>query len=143
MNVDYYHKDTKQKIKFQVSRTDQNYVSQLKSLQPVIDCLNKTINRNERMNILFNSLYATPITNRLGKSIYNTNLTEIYNQHNADTIAPDSISLDVPLEDGYVSHFRDYITGFFYNQEYPLNLFFVDLEFYGFLANLNQETDKP
>lgn len=133
--VDYYYMNTNKKIIFKVLSYQKGYIDQIRSSQEAIECLNKTISKNEMFDSIWNSPYAIHVNNRFGKSIFNTDLTETYNQHHSDVNAPDSMVYDVPMELGYASHYREYIDGFFFNQIYSFNHFFVDIEYYKYLAN--------
>lgn len=126
--------NTFKRITFLIMPSDQKYINEIRSSQGLIDFLNQTIMSNKFFNDVWNTLYAIEINNRFGKSIFDTDLTETYAQHYADVIAPGSITFDVPTLHGYASHFREYIDGFFLGQEYHLSNFYVDIEFYKFLA---------
>jgi len=91
-------------------RSDFEYLKALLEFKNVIDCLSVPTFK------WFNP-YAIRIKHHDGKSIFNTDLTEAYNQHWADrytnsffgsyTYNNKYIRKVLPLEDGFVSHFRD------------------------------------
>lgn len=125
---------TSKKMRFHVENNDRKFVENLKSVQSIVDCVNNTIIEKKFFNSIWNTLYAVEINNRLGKSIYQTDLTETYNQHNADVLTSGSISLDVPVHQGFASHFREEIEWFFFGQSYSISNFLIDLEFYKFIS---------
>lgn len=125
---------TSKKMRFHVEKSDKKLVENLKSAQSIVDCVNKTIIEKKFFDSIWNTLYAVEINNRLGKSIYQTDLTETYNQHYVDVITPGSITLDVPIYQGFAGHFREEIEGFFFGQSYSISNFLIDLEFYKFIS---------
>jgi hypothetical protein len=125
------------KLSLVIRQNDYAYIEKIEGFQNYLKCLNDTIIQRGLFPPRLNSPYAIIVNNRLGKSIYNTDLTEFYNQHNADFFSANSLSINVPINYGFVSHFREYSDDFLVNQSYGFSYFRFDLEYYNFLAYLN------
>lgn len=135
IKIDYNYMNSQTKLTFNINSMQFiQYINEIKHLQPSVKCFNKTLIENKFFELIWNTPYAIFMNMRMGKSIYNTNFTETYNQHCAEAIAPNSFEFDVPIEDGFVSHFREHIEGFFTKQHYSFYHFRFDIEFYKFLA---------
>lgn len=127
------------KIGLRVERRNEAMISAIFNAQQVVACLNKTVQQSShRFGLKWNSPYSIFMGNGREKSVFNTNYTEMINQHETDLIAYDSISIDLGLESGFSSHFRDDLNEWFAGQTYPFSYFQMDLEYYFFLANLSK-----
>ena len=73
--------------------------------------------------------------NRDGKSIFNSEYTEAINQHFSSVIIPGTRKVNIPISDGYSSHFREITDNFFIDQHISITDFFIDIEYYMFLIN--------
>ncbi|CAF1133746.1 unnamed protein product [Brachionus calyciflorus] len=114
------------------SRNDSEWVNAVRKIQPYVSGLNETIKKSEILNYKLNNLVGSLVNNRDGKSIYNTNFTESLNQHFAWTTTKNSIK--VPIDFGYVSHFRD--RDLVINKTFDLAQVYYDIEYYNFLYKL-------
>lgn len=115
---------------------DFNFLKSFKEYNNYIKCLNQTITKNSRIDSKWNNLYSTLVNYRDGKSVYNTELTITLNQHLGEELKPDSKWLRIPIELGYVSHFRELDFGL--PLKYPFNYLNLDLEYYNFLYQFSQ-----
>lgn len=102
----------------------------------LIRCLNTNMGKEEILT-KWNRVFGIWISVRHGKSIYNTDFTEFVNQHYAELLSKSAKWINVPLDQGFSSHFRDPVdNSFFLGQQYSLSSNFrIDLEYYGFLAH--------
>ena len=79
---------------------------------------------------------------RWGRSIIHTNLTEILNQHSCDTFTP-GLKSDIPLNYGFISHFRTVIDGFYKEiMVFYLKMFFLILSIIYFCSILLENSRK-
>lgn len=125
------------RISLTISPSHFKKIDEIFELQQFIECLNETILNHGKFQNLWNVPYAILINNRLGKSLYNTNLTITYNQHHSDYLEPEARYFNVPIDDGYVSHIKTDIYGFLRGQKYSFTNFRLDMEYYHFLAHLS------
>ncbi|CAF0873801.1 unnamed protein product [Brachionus calyciflorus] len=130
--IDYNFPPCHLKFKYDFNR-DSKWVDALRNIQHYVSCLNETIIKSNNLNYKLNNLIGSLVDNREGKSIFNTNYTESINQHFAWTITKDSKAIRVPIELGYVNHFRD--TDLAVDKTYNLTKVFYDIEYYNFLFN--------
>lgn len=138
-NITYHFNNAS--ILFTIDRkNDLKFLRSIPEFQHYVNCLNKTIRENEFFNYKWNNPYATVVNNRKGKSIYNTEHTESYNQHFADNIMSKSKKKIVPLEMGFVNHFRD--DDLRVNATYPFSYVVFDIEYYNFLYKLSKKYNK-
>lgn len=121
-----------------VSKSQIRKIYELLDVEDTIQCLNKTIRANTKLDSIWNVPFALMINNRWGKSLYNTNLTITFNQHHTDNRERGARELKVPLDRGFVSHFREHFRGFLTDQTYSFYNFRLDLEYYQFLAHLSK-----
>jgi hypothetical protein len=89
-----------------------------------------------------NVLMSFVSARRPGKSIFNTDLVHSINPHNSMRIKPDSVRVHVPIDLGYVSHFRDedISTKFSHGQfaqvnYFPIRHLVLDMEYFLFLVH--------
>jgi hypothetical protein len=122
-------------VKYSMNETDRSLIASINQFQSLINCLNKSIATKNVYSHKWNIPFATLIKTRPGKSLFDTKLTHAINQHGIGVTGMSCIK--VPIEVGFVSHFRDDIKCFFSNQSYPLNYIQLDLEYYFFLHYLN------
>lgn len=121
---------------------DSNMITSMKNLSRLIECLDTFINIS-KINHKWNRLHGIWMDVRKGKSVFNTNYTEFVTQHLAFQINDKSAnSIDVPIDYGFVSHFREPIDiQFFLGQTYAFNKHYrLDIEYYYFLASFFQNT---
>ena len=113
------------------------YAKQLVSQYELVKCLNKQLKNTSSIRFNFNRYFGGLIKSRAGKSIFNTNLTETINQHNADLTIQNSTCTMVPTQFGYLSHFREIYTGFLTRQFEDINCFNFNWEYIYLLLSLN------
>jgi hypothetical protein len=123
-------------IFFKVSEFDKDYVKYLLNLTQFSTKKCHNINLT-RFDPLWNNYFAARINNRDGKSIFNTQLTEGINQHFTSNSVQGAGVVRVPISDGYSSHYRESVKGFFYEQVQSISFFYIDIEYYMFLVNLS------
>lgn len=126
--------DIGNRIFLNISSRDIELIKDLTDLKTLVQCFNRTIFNGKKLNLIWNVPYALSMKIRTGKSLYNTNLTVIYNQHSSHLLVPGAKKFVVSIHDGYVGHFRQYLEVFFKNQVQPFSDFIYDIEFYQFLA---------
>lgn len=112
------------------------YVRQAQRLFKIVDCINGSVSNHRRLDGLLNNLYAFLMKTRNGKSIYDTNLVELINQHEVELLTNDAIKIQVNLNYGFTGHLREFIKDFFSFKTIPLNYFRFDIEYYYFITNL-------
>lgn len=132
--VDYRYYKNGAKITFSISDSNHEKIEFLRKNQDLGRCLHDRIKKTGKFDDLWNSVYAVNFNNRLGKSLFVSNATEVYTQHRISRIIGNYRELRVPLEDGFSSHFRERIEGFFANNKFHFHQFIFDLEYYHFLA---------
>ena len=125
--------------------SDLNYLKSLKQMIPLIELLDKTYNYVNKTQFImknpkwFNFL-ASKMNMRDGKSIFVTEFTQTIVQHFCNShFHSESIEKTrfmVPLETGFVSHFRDEAYDFLRNQNYPLSFLLFDIEHYLYILSL-------
>lgn len=123
---------------------DSNMINSMRNqnLSRLIECLDTFINIS-KINYKWNRLHGIWMDVRRGKSVFNTNYTEFITQHSAFQINDKSASsIDVPIDYGFVSHFREPIDiQFFLGQTYAFNKHYrLDIEYYYFMAAFFQNT---
>lgn len=118
-------------------KKDLNFLKSFKNFGYYIKCLNSSIRQNAYLNYKWNNLYGTVVNNREGKSIFNTNFTESYNQHFADAVKPKTKRAKIPIDVGYVSHFRD--EDHKVTSTYPVHYLTIDIEYYNFLYRFSHK----
>jgi hypothetical protein len=125
-------------VDYSISNNGASVISSIKKFHDLVDCLNKSITMNGVYSEKWNIPYASVMNMRLGKTLYDTKFTYSISQH--IVTATDMFScIKVPIQYGYVSHFRDIVKGFFENQNYPINFFQFDLEYLLFLYSLKHD----
>jgi hypothetical protein len=135
-------------ISYQIKKDDDYYFKSFNRIEEYFTCLKKShIDENDQiLDNHFNNPYATHLFfGREGKSIFNTDLTESYDAHGAkNTTYPNAKHVLIPLEIGYVNHFRSNMNKYFSHvKTYPFNFIKIDVEYYHFLINcLNQPQFK-
>jgi hypothetical protein len=123
-------------ISYIINKENQNLLSKFQTLIPIVKCLNETFMKKSRFNYKFNNVYASKISIRDGKSIFDTNLVQAVNQHWADSLSPGSIRYNVPFTVAFVSHIRDELENFVNHQSYPFEFLRFDFEYYLFLLSI-------
>lgn len=122
-------------LKLSIKKKNYNQEIVSKSIS-TINCLNKTINK---INMLkkWNKPYGFLINSRYGKSIYNTNFTEIINQHYVDLLEKNATWIRLSINEGFSSHFRIFTNNvFILLEKYEFKTdFIIDSEYSYFLAN--------
>ena len=131
-----YHKDNRS-IKFTVSESDKELVRNFQNVIPIIDCLNET-NRIKMKSDFYkskwNNAYSLRTIFRLGKSIFVTDNTLTVNVHGADNVLPGTKYKTVPLDYGFVSHFRNDFDLDSESKTHVFSLLKFDLEYYLFFS---------
>lgn len=112
------------------------YMRKAQRLSMIVKCLNESMSDRGRLDVLWNNLYAYMVNTRDGKSIYDTNLVELINQHEVELLTNDAVKVHVDLEFGFSGHFREFIKDFFTFKTFPLTYFRFDIEYYYFITNL-------
>lgn len=104
------------------------------------ECLtNFTQTNTNGLSNKWNRVYGIWLDVRRGKSIYNTDYVDLINQHEVQHLNdPSAEVIDLPLDKGFVSHFREPIDGqFFLGQIYSFNNYFrADFEYSLFAAQM-------
>lgn len=103
------------------------------------ECMSGLIDKRHldgtNITINWNRLYGIWMNLRCGKSVFNTDYVDLINQHELQHSSdPNAQVLDVPIDLGYVSHFRESIDiQFFLGQTYSFSSNFrIDFEYYLF-----------
>ena len=125
--------------------SDNKKINEMKAMNEIIECFNRTILNNNNLDSIWNVPYAVLLNHRLGKSIYNSNLTLFYYQHRSEFLEPGAKAFPISIDEGYTVHIRSHFLNIFLNQKYPFSHFRLDIEFYQFVAYLStiQTTDTP
>lgn len=132
--VEYQHKD--KRLTFIVDDLSRDLIETMKKQQGLVDCLNKSILERDLFDYRWNSPYGINFNFRLGKSLFVSELTELYNQHNADLLKENGLHVSIPRDQGYCNHYReDYDWFFDYASNYHSDQIHFDLEFYQFLSS--------
>ena len=126
-------------VTIKINSTDKERIKEMKTMNDLIECYNKTILNGNKLDSIWNVPYAVLLNHRLGKSIFNTNLTLFYHQHGTEVsfMEPRAKKLLIPIDEGYTIHVRSDFSNIFLNQRYPFSHFRLDVEFYQFVAYLN------
>lgn len=123
-------------INFDVNaKTDAPMISWMSNLTGLIKCFNDSI-KNFNIDERWNRVHGIWMDVRKGKSVFNTDFTEYVTQHLALQIVDrEAKSIDVPLADGFVSHFREPIDiQFFLGQTYSFYRHYrLDMEYINFI----------
>lgn len=131
------YKQPENSINFTIDlKNDLKFLESLKNYEKYIDCLNETIMEHLDSDSKWNNLFCTLVNYRNGKSVYVTDLTESLNQHLGERIRPGSTWLRVPIEFGFVSHFRE--QDFELPLKYPFSYVNLDIEYYKFLYKISK-----
>ena len=93
-------------VVFESIHSNMNFITYLNYLIPMVRCLNKTYYLNNRFDYKWNNLFAAK-SRKVGKSIYVSKYTESIIQHYGIHTEKGSQRFDVPINDGYVNHFRE------------------------------------
>lgn len=133
VNLDYRNNKN---VRLRVDKNDELLISSMFNTHYLIECLNKTISSCKRFESRWNSPFSVVLAKGREKSVFNTSCTEFINQHQPDLTSDDSEIVDVHLDRGFSSHFRDDIEMWFLGQTLPFSNFRIDLEYYFFLLNL-------
>ena len=139
-------------IAYNIYARDEAFLRAFRTLNETIACLNSFLpslsstnssNMSSTVSDAFRLLLATELQIvREGKSIYNTDYTETYDAHEAKALSDTSGDMSVPafrelsIDDGFVSHFRDYMGKYFDKSTYPFSYIKLDLDYFMFLINL-------
>ena len=131
--------DSGLKVTLKINSTDNKTINKMREMNDIIECFNRTILKGNKLDSIWNVPYAVLLNHRLGKSIFNTNLTLFYDQHGPDLrfLEPGAKRLLISIDEGYTVHIRSHFINIFLNQRYPFSHFRLDVEFYQFVAYLN------
>jgi hypothetical protein len=109
--LDYENTNRSTNLRFwfkNCSKVDHAYLDSFKTLSDEAKCFQKLIFRNtSELDSKWRNVLMSLLNNRNGKSIFNTDYVLSLNPHTAHRIKPDSFRVDVPIDIGYASHFRD------------------------------------
>lgn len=133
--VIYKYYKNQETLQFRIQIEDELLIGFLRESQQLVLSLNETIWKKSKIDEIWNRPYAINLQNRLGKSLFVSKWTEMCNQHTIEYRSGDSEEKVLPLVDGFSSHFRELIEGFFTGALMDFNRFLLDLEYYKFLAN--------
>jgi hypothetical protein len=108
-SIEYLKNDVS--VRFKIKNSDKEFIENLKKSITLIDCLNGTTKNRINLNVDFykskwNNAYSFRTFDRDGKSIYATDYTQTINVHAADNMNSGKNYVHVPLNYGFVSHFR-------------------------------------
>jgi hypothetical protein len=131
-------------IQSKTEESNKEFIEIFKKAFTLIDCLNETIKNRINLNVGFykskwNNAFSISSSGRAGKSIYATEYTQTINVHAADNVNSGTRQINVPLNYGFVSHFRNVFNldsqrkdNFFKEIKFDLEyiLFFHDLVFF-------------
>jgi hypothetical protein len=125
---------------FRITDSSKKLIDDFKQMIPLIDCLNETnkVSMSSKFHkSKWNNAYSLRSSSRLGKSIYVTDSTQTVNVHGADNVSPGTSLKAVPLNYGFVSHFRDSVNvGYEVGINSNFDTLKFDLEYYLFFSNL-------
>jgi len=124
-------------VKYSVENKDIPFILSIKKFQALTACLNSSITTKKVYSNKWTIPFASIMNMRLGKSLFDTKFIYAINQHGASA-TDNSNCINVPIQFGYVSHFRHDVKEFFANQSYPFNFFQFDLEHFFFLYSLKR-----
>lgn len=82
-----------QKLFIDIDSSHINKIIEMSDVHDLLECYNRTIINCNKIDLIWNAPYALLMNNRLGKSIFNTNLTFTYTQHIADYLEPGAKNL--------------------------------------------------
>lgn len=127
---------------FRYKTSDIDHMKELPELYKLINCFKK--NTNVRTNPFNRALYAEihggQMYAKTGKSIYHTTYTNTIAQHHADNIEEGTRPIMVPIEFGFVGHFRSEPLVFFKRESFQITSLKFDFEYY--LYFLSKFSDK-
>jgi hypothetical protein len=125
------------------------YFQSFKNLSRRIEHLDKLYFLNEKNGLdakWRNILLSFLSTQRLGKSIFNTDLVLSINPHKSDRTRPDAACVKVPMDLGFVSHFRDEDIStkinshqFAHVNNFPIRHLVLDFEYFLFLMRFSDK----
>ena len=125
---------------------DYSVLSAYASAVELAECVIKNM-RVQYFDSIWTSLFLIRIPYRGGKCIFVTDYTETINQHEVNMIAPDTLFVRLPSQDGISSHYRSrglkhwYVDAYFkFNLSEP-NLHF-EFEFYSLLMRMGSQINK-
>lgn len=126
-----------QKLFVDIDSSHINKIIEMSDVHDLLECYNRTIINSNKIHLIWNASYALLMNDRLGKSIFNTNLTFTCTQHISDYLEPGAKNLLISVDENYVAHFRNNFKTFFINQKLTFSNFLLDVELYQFFAYLN------
>jgi hypothetical protein len=125
--------------------SDTAYFQSFKNLSHYIKRLDKVyfLKEKNRLELKWrNVLMSIVSTFRPGKSIFNTDLVLGISPHNSMRIMPDTVRVRVPMDLGFVSHFRDEDIStklnenqFAHVNNFPIRHLVLDMEYFLFLVS--------
>jgi hypothetical protein len=129
-------------VKFKIENSDKEFIENLKKAITLIDCLNEANKNSVNLNADFykskwNNAYSFRTFDRAGKSIYATDYTQTINVHAADNVNSGTNFINVPLNYGFVSHFRDDFDINSIKKDTFFKEIHYDLEYILFFCNLS------
>lgn len=140
-----YHNKNQFVLRFKLLESDEPMILFLEKSQPMLVALNETVwTSQKKLDDIWKTPFAIRFNVRFGKSLFVSQLTELYTQHSVLYISNRDAKemITVPLSQGFSSHFREKIEGFFDGKKINFNNFIVDLEYYQFLRSFNLTIDR-
>jgi len=138
-NTIQYPKDNRTDS-LKITDSSKKLIDDFKQMIPLVDCLNETNKitmSSDFYKSKWNNAYSLRSYSRLGKSIFVTDSTLTVNVHGADNVLSGTSVKSVPLNYGFVSHFRDFLdVGYEAKINSDFDILKFDLEYYLFFSNL-------
>jgi hypothetical protein len=116
-------------------KESEKLIEKLLDTKEVVDCLDQKYALKTRLDSNWNRAYGM-VSNKYGKTIFNTNNTIFINQHRDFLLEPNATFYELPLKFAFHSHYRENLKGHFTKRVIPLSYFILDLEAYLYLSNL-------
>ena len=120
------------------TQADNSLLEAFKHVLGLIECLFKR-NRFTYFDYVWTSPFLVRIDDRIGKSVYVTNRTELINQHGPEVkqLLPNTQFKLVPIKDGFTGHYRPYgMDHFPFNFSLTSGRLKLELEFYMLLLEI-------
>jgi hypothetical protein len=127
--IDYQVSGNKKKT-FLVNPNDIQYVKDLLHDYDRVECMKKKFGLSSILNHTIGNFFGFFSKIRMGKTIYKTDFVETINQHSADFLSAGAKKVDVPIDLGFSSHVRNYVTGLFDTDIDPIRYLIFDAELF-------------
>ena len=118
---------------------DKRRLARFKRLVPIVHAHMHNVTR---FHYKWNNTLGTHSQLVFSKSVFVTDLVERIYQYPALSVEPASTSFQVPLDNGFLSHFRDVLSKRpdLLGHTQPFSFLHLDLEYYRFLVALSQNS---